>query len=275
MRILAITLRSFEEQARRIAGARADVVTAPGITVWPKGVWYDMLMIWLHPAADGQAWVDENGATVLSVEQVRDLPLRDAVVFVGACYGTENRALITALFEAGARAVIAGPGRNFGGRDGLAGADVLALALRKGLALGLRPALAWRLARAAGRLARLRGAAGVGDALAYELMLRDDTAALDGCRRQWAAVIGFVIMLVTLLFGQYATRELITFDSPISPPPTSQPTYTPWYTPGGWGSAPEFATPTVCVGVGCDPTPGARITYDLYLPVVMCNWSAE
>lgn len=53
--------------------------------------------------------------------------------------------------------------------------------------------------------------------------------------------------------------------------PTPQPTYTPAYTPRPWEETP-YPTMTPCSGFGCEPTPGASITYDIYLPLVMNDY---
>jgi hypothetical protein len=278
MRILAITLPEFEQQARQIAGPDADVLVAGGsILVWPSRARYDLVLIWLHPSADGRAWVDGEGREVLDVVQMRDLPLDSAVVFVGACWAVESDPMIGALFEAGARAVIAGPGENYGGADGFVGADVLALTFRQALGVGVPLGAAWTLARAATRLAGLRGALGVEDALEYRIRAgEDENGAGDsgGCLNRIALAIAAAISIVVLLMMGLAS-DLITFDSPISPIATDTPvaTWTMAYTPGGWQQQEAAYTATPCLD--CYPTPaGARIPYDIYLPLVMNNYQA-
>lgn len=268
MQILAITLPEFEQQARRIAGPGADVLVAGGILAWPERAAYDLVMIWLHPAPDGTAWLDGEGHVVLDVSQVQALPLDDTVVFLGACWAVESDPMIGALFEAGAQAVVAGPGENYGGADGLAGADVLALTLRQALGLGVPLGAAWALARAVTQLAGLRGALGAEDALDYQLI--GDSGDGGGLDRVGLVIVAAIILVVSMMAG--LTSDLITFDSPISPISTSTPvvTWTPEYTPAGWRQQGARYTATPCLD--CYPTPSGGITYDIYLPLVMNDY---
>jgi len=273
MRTLAITVNEFAKNARRIVGADADVLPAGGVLIWPPAARYDMVLLFLHPRADGLAWVDDAGRDVLTVEDVRQLPLTDSIVFVGACYGSENRTLLDALHEAGARAIIHGPGVNYGGRDGvLAGGDILAGGLVNGLRMGLPLRLAWSISRLMVWVAWLCRISGSQDALEYVL---DDGGAT---KTPWwkAAFTGFIallFLLVAILGGGGGDGGLLTTFSSI-PLPTPVPTWTPWYTPIPWDETP-YPTATPCAGIGCvpyDDLPG--IEYYIWLPLVMQDYDA-
>lgn len=217
MKVLAITTKGFAVNARVIAGDEADVLAGSGVLLWPEAAQYDLVMVWLHPRGDGLAWVDDTGHDVLTALDVERLPLAGTVVFVGACYGSENTALIDALFAAGAKAVIHGPGVNFGGTAGaLAGADVLAQMLRKLLGAGLDASAAWTLARLAVRIAGWFGMPGTADALEYTLDTRE------GKQRsgKWlAGLIMLVMFALSLLFSNVDFPDLLTTFSSIPSPP--------------------------------------------------------
>lgn len=265
MKTLVITTHGFAENAREIAGAEADVLAGSGVLLWPEAARYDLVMLYLHPRGDGLAWVDDEQRVVFTALDVERLPLEGSVVFVGACYGTENTALIEALWVAGARAVIAGPGVNLGGSGGrLSGADVLAQMLRKQLEIGVPLGAAWTLARLATQVAARRGMPGAEDALEYRLQTRAPAQKRGG----WLTGLIMLVMFVcSLLFSKMDFPSLLTTFSSI--PSTPAPTWTPWYTPIPWGETP-YPTATPCADIGCvpyDDLPG--IEYYLWLPLVM------
>jgi hypothetical protein len=218
MKTLAISTSSFAKNARAIAGDEADVLAGSGVLIWPEAARYDLVMVWLHPRGDGLAWVDDTGRDVLTALDVEHLPLAGTVVFVGACYGSENTALIDALFVAGAKAVISGPGVNFGGSEGaLAGADVLAQMLRKLLGVGLDIGAAWSMARLAVHIAGWFRMPGTDDALEYALETRTPKQKYG----KWlAGLIMLVMFALSLLFSNVDFPDLLTTFSSIPSPPT-------------------------------------------------------
>ncbi len=219
MKVLVITVKEFARTARRIVGPDADVLPVGGVLIWPQAARYDLVLLFLHPRADGLAWVDDAGRDVLTVEDVRGLPLDGAVVFVGACYGSENRALLDALWDAGAQAVIHGPGVNYGGRDGaLSGADILASGLVSGMRMGLPIRLAWSVARTLGSVANVRGLPGAKDAMEYVL----DGAEGTGASARWGAILTGIVTLLVLfisIFSGGGQGGLLTTFSSIPAPP--------------------------------------------------------
>jgi hypothetical protein len=217
MKTIAITVKSFARTARKIVGEDADVLPAGGILLWPDPAIYDMVLLFLHPRDDGLAWVDDEGIDVLTVEDVERLPLAGSIVFVGACYGSENTALINALSVAGAKAVIHGPGVNFGGSEGvLAGADVLAQMLRKLLGVGLDIGAAWSMARLVVRIAGWSGMPGAADALEYAL---DTYEARQKSGAWFAGLIILVMSVLSLLFSNVDFPDLLTTFSSVPAPP--------------------------------------------------------
>lgn len=269
MKTLTITVPSFARGARQIAGGAADVLETGGLLNWPDAAQYDLVMVFAHPSADGRAWVDDDGQVVVTAEEIAGFPLHGAVVYLGVCYGLENEALIDALFEAGARAVIAGPGENYGGQGGvMAGSDVAAGALRAGLQMGLGISAAWGLARMYAMVASLVGVPGAGDALEFELIKRNG-----GDSNPWGCIAGAIslaTLLLSILWGGMRVSPLRTFRSPISPLAT----WTPDYTPQGWLQQSQSLTVTATpCQFGCEPTqtlPG--IAYYIWLPLVMNNY---
>lgn len=272
MRILTITVPSFERVARQIAGPDADVMTTGAIFSWPKKAIYDLVMVFAHPSADGRAWVDDEGRVVATAEEIAESPLSGAVVYLGVCWGMENEALIDALFEAGARAVVAGPGENYGGQDGvMAGSDVMAGALRAAMQVGLNLAAAWGLARVYVLTAQVFGVPGAADALEFDLIERDGGEG----RSRWGCIAGAIslaMLMISILFGALNAppMSLMPFRSPIS----NLPTWTPDYTPQGWLQQSQTLTVTATpCQFGCGPTqtlPG--IAYYIWMPLVMSDY---
>lgn len=215
MKIAILTIADFAATAQRIGGPQATVVTRA--EALPREV--ELLLIFLHPAADGQAWLDEAQAPVLTVEQVAGLPLAPgAIVFVGACYGMENQALLSALQQAGAGALIAGPGVNYGSQTGLSGADTLALALRTLLQGGLPLPVAWSMARGLVRLAAGRGLPGAADALEYQILGVQHGEFWRGLVGTLGGLVTLLAFLIALFTGQWAPGPLVTFSSVPNPP---------------------------------------------------------
>jgi hypothetical protein len=219
MIVTCVTTKTFYETARQIAG--------PDATIWMPDVQIDhdvldgteLLMLFLHPSADGRALRNDAGQTVLAVEDLRAADLQDSIVFLGACYGLENTEILDTLRNAGARAVVAGSGVNAGGVGGFSGADVLATAFRASLAtLPVRPA--WIIARLYARLAAWRNVPGADDALEYRLITWNRETME---RRLTTALIGILTLLgllFSLFFGGMEVPKLTLFSS-ILPPPTA------------------------------------------------------
>ena len=281
MKTLVITVAGFEENARRIAGTGADVMVADGPFDCPRGERYDLILVFLHPSLDGMGWIDDRRRLVASTDDVRGWVLDGAVVFLGVCYGLENESMIEALKDAGAGAVIAGPGTNYGGMGGMpAGSDVMAMALRGALQIGTPVGFAWDIARIYARAAALRGIPRAGDALEFEMMLAGGVH-----KRNWGCLGGvatLVLLMFTMMFGSLLPTTT-TFDSVLPTSPISTPTpvatFTPWWVP--IGTEVPWPTPTSCIsGFGCTPvSTTVGVAYYTYLPEIYktygWTWESE
>ena len=262
MKIVVLTLASFATNARAIGGPKATVLTQYDPDVLNHT---QLLFIFLHPSADGQKWLDDHQAVVLDVERIRRLRLNGTIVFVGACYGKENQVLLSALWDAGVKAIISGPGINIGGSGGvLAGADVLAVALRSWLEAGFPLRIAWGAASFAAHLAAVRGIEGAEDSLTYQLEVKpmNPLGKLTG-------LLAVAAVLWTLITGG-ASAPLTLFSSVV---PTATPTSTP--TPAATPTPPmgwEPPLPIFGSGSECCPYHDSRAAYTLYFPVVLRNF---
>ena len=93
--------------------------------------------------------------------------LSGALVVMANCYGASDP-MVKQLYASGARAVIAGPGRNYAHGERVVGTDLLAKWLIGGLRMGLGIGAALGVAKARLRLTAQRGADR--DALEFALM---------------------------------------------------------------------------------------------------------
>lgn len=66
----------------------------------------------LHGLLGNGFWYGDNALLVLSASLVERLPLKDALVFCGPCYGGGKSPMVEALFRAGASVVVTGTGKN-------------------------------------------------------------------------------------------------------------------------------------------------------------------
>ncbi len=114
---------------------------------------YDFIYFKLHGLLRESYWYGDNWQTALTVRQIADADLSSAVVFVANCFlwepgpdPTEKAPMLRALLEAGARAVVGGPGENYARKQTVMGADRLGRDFRITLALGLAPSIAFKLA---------------------------------------------------------------------------------------------------------------------------------
>ncbi|MFA6134399.1 MAG: hypothetical protein WC869_10345 [Phycisphaerae bacterium] len=179
MRALAYCAYQFREIARRVVGSAAAVLTSPPYgeelppplrailnphVLPPRFLYLDLHM---RRAGEG-AFYGDDGRVALTVAMVRPLQLRGAVVFATTCFLADGGPMLDALLSTGA-GVMAGPGKNLGGgRRALLGADLLALWVRRLLALGFSPAAALELGKRRLQLRREKTAA-VLDALQFRL----------------------------------------------------------------------------------------------------------
>lgn len=183
MDVFAYCAERFERPTRTIAGV--EPLTSPPLDdvgfdpAWLSG--HDLVVFNLHGLPHEPGWygagrgddpddlLPTRGPLALSADTLRRAKLDGAVVFAVNCYlGEIGSPMLAALLDAGASAVLAGAGENFGGVRGVRGADLLGLWFRWGLALGWNVDDAFRMARH--RLKLSLPTKAIRDALAFELV---------------------------------------------------------------------------------------------------------
>jgi len=174
------TLAYCVESARAAVGAAAgsEPLTSPPLLAaafdprWLEG--FDLLYFRLHGWPERpEVWLNDWRQAALYREYVTRARLDGTIVVIGNCYGAEMRGWGETFYDAGARAVIAGPGENVAAARRVVGTDLLFRTLRRGLELGLP--LEWALAAAKVRLAATGYRASDRDAIAFGIMPRGDS----------------------------------------------------------------------------------------------------
>jgi len=163
MNVLAYCTYTAREAVRKATGV--EPLTSPpyDFANLPTHIFdgRDLIYFRLHglPLARGAWYGDGPGSMppALTAHTIRNMDLTGAVVVVANCYGADDP-LVMALYNAGAGAVIAGPGRNYASGEAVIGADLLVRWLIVGLRLGLNPGRALQLARMRLRLTSHRRA---------------------------------------------------------------------------------------------------------------------
>jgi len=175
MRVVAYCAASFRESVTRAAGV--EPLLSPPWTlaslVPGRLARADLLYIKLHGLPGQPFWYGDEWVTALSAEMVREIDLTECTVFVANCHLFEQRAdgiqpspMLEALRDAGARAVVGGPGENYAKSRKVHGADLLGCYFRRAMVLGFVPGFAFRVARGALALSRYQDLA-TADTLAF------------------------------------------------------------------------------------------------------------
>ena len=150
MRVKAFCAQSFRLSVHKAAGV--PPITSPPVDLpsFRSSILApcNLLYLKLHGLPHQGFWYGDNWVTACSRYQVAKCHLQGAVVFAANCFLPESP-MLAALFEAGASAVIAGSGPNYGGRTTLLSADIIGAGFRRGLSAGLSPGAALNLAKAA------------------------------------------------------------------------------------------------------------------------------
>ena len=89
---------------------------------WLEG--FDLLYFRLHGNEQGTVWFGDMGVPAITAAQILQADLEGTVVVVGNCFGDKGP-VTKALFTAGAKTVIAGPGKNIAARERVVGVDLL------------------------------------------------------------------------------------------------------------------------------------------------------
>jgi len=141
MRIFAYCTQNASEAVKRAVGVIP--LSSPPYTsnhIHP-GLFtgHDLIYFRLHAAPLSMMWHGDNGKgtkpIALSVYNFRRADLGGAVVVVANCHGTKSP-IVPALYQAGASAVIAGPGENYASGSRVIGTDKLVKNLIRGLEHG-------------------------------------------------------------------------------------------------------------------------------------------
>lgn len=132
MKVFAYCCASFAEVTRQAAGVTpmlSPPVDAGSFDpVWLEG--WDVLWFDLHGEVGTPWWWGDERLVALTAEQIRQADLGGTVVFAVSCHlADEGSLMLEALLDAGARYVIGGQGRNWGGRRTLFGAGLLGMRL--------------------------------------------------------------------------------------------------------------------------------------------------
>ena len=186
MRVFAYCTELAREAVGRATGV--EPVTSPPLTAstfdpeWLEG--RDVIYFRLHgderQATSGQ-WFGEGQfmrtVPALGLEQLRGVDLGGAVVIVANCYGANDDPMVQALYEAGASAVIAGPGKNLALGERVVGTDLLARWVIAGLAVGLSVKVALMGAKA--RLMASIWRRSDSDALEFKIIGRETIGGKD------------------------------------------------------------------------------------------------
>lgn len=167
MRVVALCAEEFTAATRKAAGVEPWTSPPWALPAVPPLAGAGLVYIALHGLPWSVEWTGDNGAVALDVGAVADIDLGGAVVFAEACWLPESP-MLGALFDAGARAVIAGSGENNGGRARLAGVSMLGFVFRSLFQRGTPVGLALALAKAAAVIQTPSAAADVMGFKVYE-----------------------------------------------------------------------------------------------------------
>lgn len=149
MKVHAYCCKSFEGITKKAAGVQP--LTCPPTTAYNLDITHlaacDLLYIDLHGLPGETFWLGDNHILAFTTEQMRQMDLRNTIVFALSCYLADQESpTLDALLDAGARYVIGGDGKNWaGGRRSMLGAGLLGLWFRRLLSWRVPPlkALAW------------------------------------------------------------------------------------------------------------------------------------
>lgn len=176
MRILAYVDLRYQNATRRVVGSEAIILTSPPIGAADVNAeWFedqDLIYLDLHGRSSSvYLWSGPSGLSpALGLRTVQTMRLGKAVVFSTTCYLPETQ-FVDAFLKAGALAVIAGEGQNWGTQERISGAQELALHLIRYMETGKPVKVALQMAKRRLRysLSRVRDRQAAEDALEFKL----------------------------------------------------------------------------------------------------------
>lgn len=184
MRIFAYVDQRYQHATRKVVGEEATVLTSPPIYAfdfnpeWLEG--YDLIYLDLHGRPNSiYLYSGEEGLSgALDVKHVFNARLGGAVVFATTCHLPDTK-FLSAFLDAGASAVIAGAGLNWGNRTRISGAQLLAALTIRALRAGKTAddALIEAKRRLRFSIHRLRDWGATIDALLFNVYVRSDDYA--------------------------------------------------------------------------------------------------
>jgi len=183
MKVVAYCAASFRDSVARAAGV--EPLLAPPWnkdTITPAHLDQpDLLYVKLHGIPGQPFWYGDHWATALDVDIITALDLSPTTVFIANCHtfqqredGIQKSPMLQALLDAGAQAVVGGPGQNYAKSHHLHGADLLGFYFRIALSCHCPPVWAFRLARATLGVSAYQDLA-TADTLAFRCFTQEDT----------------------------------------------------------------------------------------------------
>lgn len=171
MRVFAYCVESARKAVQQATGVKP--LTSPPLTAgqfnvrWLSG--YDLLYFRLHGlSVMPDIWLNDERQAALYKATVARASLGGAIVVVANCFGAQQRGFMQAFYQAGASAVIAGPGENVAAANRVVGTDLLVKWLISGIKVGLP--LGYALLGAKTRLATTMFRASDRDAMAFRII---------------------------------------------------------------------------------------------------------
>ena len=181
--VFAYVDQRYQMATRKVVGEAATLLTSPPVFAgdfnpeWLAGNQFIYLDLHGQPGSVYLYSGPDELWAALALNTVRNARLGGAVIFATSCYLTESP-FLPIFLQAGARAVIAGAGANWGTRGRVSGAQLLAMIVLKLLRSGLPVERA--LPEAKRRLGlswhRVRDRQATEDALKFELFKKEITS---------------------------------------------------------------------------------------------------
>lgn len=156
MNVFAYCANSFRESVHQAAGV--EPLCSPPVT-WQSFshtlLQADLVYLKLHGSRYLVQWYGEHELIALTRTQILAADLSQTVLFIANCHSfhvmkgrTILSPMLKACLQAGARAVICGPGQTRARARAVDGCDLLGRHVRRFLTMRLPPTIAFRLARA-------------------------------------------------------------------------------------------------------------------------------
>lgn len=149
MKVFAYCASSLKKSVAKASGVKQPFTSPPlDITIiqptWLEG--FDFIYFKLHGLPKQAFWYGDSYVTALSADLIRQADLSNTVIFAVNCHLPQSP-MLQALFDAGAPAVVCGPGKNYAWASHVDGADIMGQALRVLMSTGVGIEIAYETAR--------------------------------------------------------------------------------------------------------------------------------